>query len=251
MPARSRRTAGSIGSLLTRDGRSRASCDPNAMTAGADHLGLVAVDRGDRAAHAHLGRLDRIARRERRQHRQRLVERAQRLLGLRRPLGSRTEAAIRVGADAARRAARNSTPQRRQLGTRVGQLGLRVGRARLARSRSADARTFSIFAPSSASRARTSRAATRASSRDSTAARSAASVSASSSAMRNRSGSTRARASATTAASSPSRSAVCSACDVPGLPSVIRYSGSYVSGSSAVAALTAAGSELAHSFSSG
>ena len=61
-----------------------------------------------------------------------------------------------------------------------------------------------------------------AASRSSAAARSAASASASSSAIRSRSGATRPRASATTAASRPSRSAVCSACEVPGRPSAMR-----------------------------
>ena len=82
------------------------------------------------------------------------------------------------------------------------------------------------------------------------ASRSAASASASSSATRSRSGATRARASSTTAPSSPSRSAIRSACDVPGRPTETVKSGAYVSGSKPVAAFSTPSVELAHSLTS-
>jgi hypothetical protein len=55
---------------------------------------------------------------------------------------------------------------------------------------------------------------------------------------------------ATISASRPSRSAVWSACEVPARPTTIRYSGSWVAGSIAVAAFAAASTALAQSFNS-
>ena len=93
--------------------------------------------------------------------------------------------------------------------------------------------------------------ATRAPRSTSAASRSAPAASASSSETCRRSGAIRARARSGTPSPSPSRSAICSACDAPGRPSVMRYVGASVSGSKPTAALMTPSVALAHSFSSG
>ena len=72
------------------------------MPGRADDLGLVALDRGDRAVHAERRRLDGIAGRKRTGQRQRLVDRADRPLGSRRALGRGAEAAVRSRAAGSR-----------------------------------------------------------------------------------------------------------------------------------------------------
>ena len=217
-------TAGSAALRRARDGRSRASAIRTRCPLEPDHLGLVAVDRGDRAAHADVGAST----------------------GSPAPSGASTgSGSSSVRSDRSAFAARSTPrrardrppaptrapprrtqlrPQRRELVTRLGQLALRLGDRRGSRSRSADARTFSISAcelpPRAPSAVRAQLARPRSARRPLPArpprSRRAAPP------IRSRSGATRSRASATTDASSPSRSAVCSACEMPGRPSVIR-----------------------------
>ena len=235
---------GCLGSvaLATRRGTQLRERQAQPVAGRADHFGLVALDRRDRAADAERRRLDGVAGRERPAERQRLVERAQRLLRPRGAGGRGAEPAVAVPFGANRRGRRRPPrfplaparhvdllAQRSQLLARRCEVALRLGGRALALAGRRRAHGFDLglerrlalargrrrVVPPRRARARPHRARPRR-------ARSAASASASSSWIRSRSGATRPRASATTAASRPSRSAIWSACDVPGRPSATR-----------------------------
>ena len=103
--------------------------DAHALPCRTDHLGIVAANRGDRAAHADVGRLDRVALGERAARRQGPAEIAQRPLGAVRALGRRAEQAVLLGLALPPPREPQVLAQRAQLGARLGQLalGLRHG----------------------------------------------------------------------------------------------------------------------------
>ena len=199
-----RRLAPGSAAVVRREARDTGIADP--LSAHADHLGLVALDRGDRAADAEVRRLDRVARRERAGERQRAAERAQRLLGPRRANGCLAETAVAVAPpwlpprpDALLQATGRADllAQRGQLGAGVGELRRRPrpgptrARARPRHARARSRRRAPAPAPRAASvSAAPRRARPRPPTAVAAAARSAASASASRSAMRSRSGAT-------------------------------------------------------------
>ena len=207
------------------------------MAGGADDLRLLPFDRRDRATDAERGRLDGIAGRERCPQLERLIQSSDLLLRPRRPLGRGTEPAIALPfGPRSRRRRRPSRllipasgdpdllPQRLQLGACLGEFpfGRRGGQLALARRRRAhllDLARERLLALAGGRREPGCLGARLLGRRAlAAAARSAASASASSSAIRSRSGAIRSRASSTTSPSSPSRSAIHSACEVPGRP---------------------------------
>ena len=103
------------------------------LAGGADHLGVVALDREDRAVDAEIRRLDRVAGCERACERQRLVELPDRTLGARGPLcgGSETPVALRLVPSEPPGLA-DLRAQRLELRPRLGEVALRVGGGTLA-----------------------------------------------------------------------------------------------------------------------
>ena len=107
------------------------------LPGGADDLGIVAADRGDRPAHTDVGRLDRVSFGQRRRRLQRLdVVLTQHELGFRGPVGRGSEGPVLIGVatGAARRP--HITAKRGDLGTGIRELALHLGdrlRARLLR----------------------------------------------------------------------------------------------------------------------
>ena len=123
-----------LGLRLTLTGRTEAAeRDPDALTGGADHLGVVAFDREDRAVDAELRRLDRVAGCERACERQRLIELPDRTLCARGPLrgGAETPVALRL-VPSEPPGLPDLRAQRLELRPRLGEIALRVGGSTLA-----------------------------------------------------------------------------------------------------------------------
>jgi hypothetical protein len=114
--------------------------DTNALATAADHLGLVAVDLGDRAAKTERRSSHWIADGERRGERRRLVERAQPVLDSRgaRRCGAQTAISLALGTSGRGRRVARRFSLRAACGADLLAQSLELG-PRLARSRSASA----------------------------------------------------------------------------------------------------------------